>query len=353
MKKHLANDGNYRELRYFSPWSKDYVVEDFDLPEMFEMEFGQETCKFGDGAIKTPRYLLIKSFSLASELCEELFTPNAPHINASLNGIEIITNGSASHHEFKKLHRRIDLIREATTKCGGIYLYANQQGCDGERVYYDGSALIVLNGTVLSQSSQFSLNDVEVITATVDLDDVISYRAGIISRGMQASTAPQIPLISSKIGIPESSKPLSKGITVKFHTPSEEIQYGPACWLWDYLRRSKQNGYFLPLSGGIDSCSTALIVFSMCQMLFERIEAQDEPILFELRSLIHNDTFVPKSPQDICQQLFHTAYMGTKNSGNETRTRARILAESISRYIKFSNIVVIWILILTVLLTHS
>jgi hypothetical protein len=25
---------------------------------------------------------------------------------------------------------------------------------------------------------------------------------------------------------------------------------GPACWLWDYLRRSGQGGYFLPLSGG-------------------------------------------------------------------------------------------------------
>jgi NAD+ synthase (glutamine-hydrolysing) len=61
----------------------------------------------------------------------------------SLDGVEIFTNGSGSHHEFRKLHARIDLIREATVKCGGIYLYANQQGCDGERVYYDGSALVV------------------------------------------------------------------------------------------------------------------------------------------------------------------------------------------------------------------
>lgn len=39
---------------------------------------------------------------------------------------------------------------------------------------------------------------------------------------------------------------------------------GPACWLWDYLRRSKMAGFFLPLSGGIDSSSTACIVGSMC-----------------------------------------------------------------------------------------
>ena len=24
----------------------------------------------------------------------------------------------------------------------------------------------------------------------------------------------------------------------RFHTPEEEIALGPACWLWDYLRRS-------------------------------------------------------------------------------------------------------------------
>ena len=33
--------------------------------------------------------------------------------------------------------------------------------------------------------SQFSLDEVEVITATVDLEDVRSYRGAIISRGMQ------------------------------------------------------------------------------------------------------------------------------------------------------------------------
>jgi len=42
---------------------------------------------------------------------------------------------------------------------------------------------------------------------------------------------------------------------------------GPACWMWDYLRRSGQGGYFLPLSGGIDSSSSACIVASMCHLV--------------------------------------------------------------------------------------
>lgn len=51
-------------------------------------------------------------------------------------------------------------------------MYANQQGCDGDRLYYDGCAMIVVNGDLVAQGSQFSLNDVEVVTATVDIEEV-------------------------------------------------------------------------------------------------------------------------------------------------------------------------------------
>jgi NAD+ synthase (glutamine-hydrolysing) len=54
---------------------------------------------------------------------------------------------------------------------------------------------------------------------------------------------------------------------IHYHTPEEEIALGPACWLWDYLRRSRTQGYFLPLSGGIDSCATACIIHSMTRLV--------------------------------------------------------------------------------------
>jgi predicted amidohydrolase len=64
--------------------------------------------------------------SLASETCEELFTPSATHIHLALNGVEITTNGSGSHHQLRKLDQRMELIQSATRKAGGVYLYANQ-----------------------------------------------------------------------------------------------------------------------------------------------------------------------------------------------------------------------------------
>lgn len=43
---------------------------------------------------------------------------------------------------------------------GGIYLYANQKGCDGDRVYYDGCAMVAINGDIVAQGVQFSVSDV-------------------------------------------------------------------------------------------------------------------------------------------------------------------------------------------------
>ena len=57
---------------------------------------------------------------------------------------------------------RVDLIKSASSKAGGCYLYANQRGCDGSRLYFDGGALVVKNGHLLLQGAQFSIKDVEV-----------------------------------------------------------------------------------------------------------------------------------------------------------------------------------------------
>ena len=55
-------------------------------------------------------------------------------------------------------------------------MYANARGCDGGRVYYDGCSIIAVNGEIVAQGKHFSLQDVEIVTATVDLNDVTTYR---------------------------------------------------------------------------------------------------------------------------------------------------------------------------------
>ena len=38
------------------------------------------------------------------------------HVDLGLDGVEIFTNGSGSHHELRKTYVRVDLIKSATAK---------------------------------------------------------------------------------------------------------------------------------------------------------------------------------------------------------------------------------------------
>ena len=84
----MANDGNYRELRYFTPWMRQREYEDHYLPRIIQAVTGQvcrhrprEFCfvphssicqtkvPFGDAVVST------LDTCIGVELCEELFTP--------------------------------------------------------------------------------------------------------------------------------------------------------------------------------------------------------------------------------------------------------------------------------------
>ncbi|KAH7885842.1 hypothetical protein F5I97DRAFT_1936802 [Phlebopus sp. FC_14] len=334
----LANDGNYREMRYFTPWMKHHQWEDHYLPRIIQAVTKQTKVPFGDCVVSTT------DTCIGVELCEELFTPASPHILTGLDGVEIFTNSSGSHHELRKLYTRVELIKEATLKLGGVYLYANQQGCDGDRLYYDGCAMIAMNGHIVAQGSQFSLNDVEVVTATIDIEDVRAHRTSR-SRGIQAAGSERyhridIPFALSGGKFSEMDGERTLGLEVslqkaRFHKPEEEIALGPACWLWDYLRRSRTQGYFVPLSGGIDSCATAVIVYSMCRLIAEAANRADKQVIADARRIAgepEDSSYIPSDPRDFCNRVFHTCFMGTENSSAETRQRAKDLAQAIGSY---------------------
>ena len=169
--------------------------------------------------------------------------------------------------------------------------------------------MIAVNGDIIAQGSQFSLNDVEVVTATVDIEDVRAHRTKS-SRNMQATNTERYHRIEVGFSLSggkfrEVQDVFEEGLEVRFkvryHTPEEEIKYvddlavlsrpdhgdrlGPACWLWDYLRRSRTQGYFLPLSGGIDSCATAMIVYSMCNLVADAANRGGAMVMFWMEGI--------------------------------------------------------------------
>ncbi|GAY39348.1 hypothetical protein CUMW_043680, partial [Citrus unshiu] len=281
----LANDGNYRELRWFTAWKQKDQLEDFQLPNEISVALKQKSVPFGYGFIQ------FLDTAVAAEICEELFTPIPPHADLALNGVEVFMNASGSHHQLRKLDYRIRAFISATHSRGGVYMYSNHQGCDGGRLYFDGCSCVVVNGDMIAQGSQFSLKDVEVVVAQVDLD------------------------------------------AINYHSPEEEIAFGPGCWLWDYLRRSGASGFLLPLSGGADSSSVAAIVGCMCQLVVKEISNGDEQVKADAIRIGHyaNGEF-PTDSREFAKRIFYTVFMGSENSSQETRMLAKKLADEIGSW---------------------
>jgi hypothetical protein len=92
--------------------------------------------------------------------------------------------------------------------------------------------MIAMNGHIVAQGSQFSLSDVEVITATIDIEDVRSHRTSR-SRGLQAAGSEvyhriEVPFALSSGKSGGIDERLALGLMVKlsearFHSPEEEI----------------------------------------------------------------------------------------------------------------------------------
>mmetsp|Transcript_33983 Transcript_33983/g.82190 ORF Transcript_33983/g.82190 Transcript_33983/m.82190 type:complete len:741 (+) Transcript_33983:63-2285(+) len=351
----MADNGNYREGRYFTAYSSPANSsatrpEKHLLPTSFFSQFGQRDVPFGLYHVQCA-----DGTTIGCESCEELWTPQASHIDLALRGVEIIGNGSGSHHELRKLSTRMELMTSATRKCGGIYLYSNQRGCDGGRTYYDGCAMIAVNGRIVAQAPQFDVHDVHVVTATIDLEDVRSYRASNPAFGIQASrmateeggggsnglTFDDVHLVFDPTNIESFNKKrphiTEEGMELKIAAPEEECCLGPACWLWDFLRRSGAAGFFLPLSGGADSASVAAIVAVMC-ILVTRAAREDPEgdVAKDCRRVCRKDKgnslWVPSDPQEMASYVLHTTFMGTENSSDVTNSRAKRLGDAIGSY---------------------
>lgn len=92
--------------------------------------------------------------------------------------------------------------------------------------------MIAVNGQIVAQGTQFSLNDVEVVSATIDIEDVRAHRAKS-SRSMQAAASKQyhrieVPFALSSGKFEEVKEETMSGIgnkvfDMRLHTPEEEI----------------------------------------------------------------------------------------------------------------------------------
>ncbi|CAG7675737.1 unnamed protein product, partial [Allacma fusca] len=65
----LCDDGNYRESRWFTGWTKVRHVEDFRLPLVVQGVTNQVFVPFGDALLD------LHDTCIGIEICEELWAP--------------------------------------------------------------------------------------------------------------------------------------------------------------------------------------------------------------------------------------------------------------------------------------
>jgi NAD+ synthase (glutamine-hydrolysing) len=91
--------------------------------------------------------------------------------------------------------------------------------------------MIVVNGQVVAQGSQFSLDDVEVVTTTVDLEEVRAFRFAP-NRSLQAVRTPEYRRIKTSFSLSLESVDLNPDLApsppreIRYHLPEEEIAMG-------------------------------------------------------------------------------------------------------------------------------
>ena len=161
-KTYLPNYGEAYEMRQFQPGPKQVEWVWFDGEEI---PFGPQilfACE------EMPNLIV------SGEICEDVWAPLPPSVQAALSGATLIANCSASAEAVGKDDYRNKLIAGQSARIIAGYIYANAgEGESTTDVVYGGHNLITENGIVLKESSRF-VN--ETIYSEIDIDRIVGER---------------------------------------------------------------------------------------------------------------------------------------------------------------------------------
>jgi NAD+ synthase (glutamine-hydrolysing) len=75
--------------------------------------------------------------------------------------------------------------------------------------------------------------------------------------------------------------------------------------LFNFLVRSKAAGFFIPLSGGLDSASTAALVYSMCTIAMKALAEGNQSVKKDVERLYgaYNEGELPETAAQLCKKF--------------------------------------------------
>jgi NAD+ synthase (glutamine-hydrolysing) len=312
-KRFLAGDGIHYEPRWFKPWPQGVRSE--TLLDGRSYPIGDLSFSCGDVRI-------------GFEICEDAWVANRPGAALALKGVDFILNPSASHFAFGKLEVRRRFVLEGSRAFGAGYIYANPLGNEAGRAIYDGGALIAVGGKVTAAGPRFSFQETHVTAAVVDVEAIR------MNQARTGSFQPQITGVDeNRVRVPFDF-PKARLETPRSETPAwetgafvkeEEFARAEALALFDYLRKSRSNGFVVSLSGGADSSALACLVHLMVALGVQELG----PEKFAARLAYVPSLAEEKSVEAFTGKLLTTAYQSAENSGTVTRDAARAVAAAL------------------------
>lgn len=257
-KTFLPNYGEFYEMRQFCPGPK----------RAREILFEGEKVPFGPKLLFTAASM--ESLIVSAEICEDVWSPVPPSIEAAREGATLIVNCSASDETIgKDLYRR-SLIEGQSARliCG--YIYANAgEGESTTDLVFGGHNLIAENGTVLKVSRRF-VNG--AIYSEIDLDRLLSERRK--NTTFKAMEDPVLWRIPFEVRIEETK--LTREISSRPFVPEhdkdravrcEEILMIQAMGLKKRLAHAHAKNAVVGISGGLDSTLALLVSAKAFDML--------------------------------------------------------------------------------------
>jgi len=207
---------------------------------------------------------------VAAEICEDVWSPVPPSIQAALEGATVIVNCSASDETIGKDTYRRALISGQSARLISGYIYANAgEGESTTDLVFGGHNIIAENGTILKESSRY-VN--EIIYSEIDLQRITGERRkNTTFQPLDEETLVRVPFT-----IEETKTFLTRTFPKKPFVPSDEQTRAQRCeeiltiqamGLKKRLAHTNARTAVVGISGGLDSTLALLVTARAFDML--------------------------------------------------------------------------------------
>ena len=257
-KTFLPNYGEFYEMRQFTPGPQ--TVREITF-EGKKIPFGPQILFQAEG---------MEELVVAAEICEDVWSPVPPSIQAALEGATVIVNCSASDETIGKDTYRRALISGQAARLISGYIYANAgEGESTTDLVFGGHNIIAENGTILKESSRY-VN--EIIYSEIDLQRITGERR----KNTTFQPLDEETLVRVSFTVEETKTFLTRTFPKKPFVPSDEQTRAQRCeeiltiqamGLKKRLAHTNARTAVVGISGGLDSTLALLVTARAFDML--------------------------------------------------------------------------------------